>query len=83
MKNTAIGILLIASVGALAFGFIQNSKLAELRITCESEKGMLEKLAQEQQLQAKEFQAMAALAQQEAMIQRTLCEEQLNALKSR
>lgn len=83
MKNTVIGILLIASVGALAFGFIQNSKLEELRITCESEKGMLEKIAQEQQLHAKEFQAMAMVAQQDAMIQRTLCEEQLKALKDR
>ena len=83
MKNTLIGILLIVSVGSLAFGYIQHSMLAEAQSVCASEKVALEKLAQEQEIQATEFRKMAELAQQEAEIQRTICEEQLKAMKSK
>ena len=38
---------------------------------------------QEQQLQARAFQERAQVAESEAMIQRTICEEQLKALKSK
>ncbi len=81
MKNTLIGILLIISVGSLTFGYIQKGKLDEAQRICASEKVELQKLAQQQQLEAKEFQKMAALAHQEAEVQRTICEEQLKALK--
>ena len=43
----------------------------------------LVKLAEQQQLQAREFQKMAEAAKNEAMIQRVLAEEQLKALKSK
>lgn len=81
MKNATIGILLIVTVGALLFGYMQNSKLEEAQAVCASEKESLEKLAQEQQLQAREFQKMAEQAQQEAVIQRTICEEQIKSLR--
>lgn len=81
MKNTLIGILLIVSVGSLTFGFIQKGKVDEAQSVCAKEKESLEKLAQEQQLQAREFQKMAELARHEAEVQRTICEEQLKAIK--
>lgn len=83
MKNTLIGILLIVSVGSLAFGYIQNSKLAEVQSACTIEKSALEKLAREQQVQATEFRKLAELAQQEAEVQRTICEEQLKAMNKK
>jgi hypothetical protein len=81
MKNAIIGILLIVTVGSLLFGYTQYSKLEEAQANCASEKESLEKLAQEQQLQAREFQKMAEQAQQEAVIQRTICEEQIKSLR--
>jgi Tfp pilus assembly protein PilE len=81
MKNIVIGILSIVSVGSIAYGYMQRSTLDHVQATCELEKNTLEKFAQEQQLQAREFQKMAELAQQEAIVQRTICEEQLKALK--
>jgi uncharacterized protein HemX len=83
MKNTLIGILLIVSVGALVFGYIQNVKLAEARSFCATEKVDLEKVAKEQQVQATEFRKMAELARQEAEVQRTICEEQLKAMSKK
>lgn len=80
MKNTLIGILLIVSVGSLAFGYIQYGKLEEAQSVRAAEKEALEKLAQEQQVQATEFRKMAELAKQEAEVQRTICEEQLKAM---
>ncbi len=83
MKNTLIGILLIVSVGSLAFGYIQYSKLEEAQSVCAAEKVALEKLAQEQQVQATEFRKMAELAEQEIEVQRTICEEQLKAMNKK
>lgn len=83
MKNVAIGILTIISVGSLIFGYNQKSELDSVTATCVAEKQALEKLAQQQQQQAEEFQKMAQMAQQEAMIQKTICEEQLKSLKSK
>jgi hypothetical protein len=77
MKNTLIGILLIVSVGSLTFGFIQKGKADNVLATCLE----FEKLAQEHELQAREFQKMAELAQNEVEVQRTICEEQLKALR--
>lgn len=74
MKNGIIGILLILLVGSLVFGYHQKSMLDSAQATCESEKKELE-------TQAREFQKMAEVAQQEAVVQRTICEEQLKAFK--
>ncbi len=81
MKNVLIGILLIISIGSLTFGYVQKSKLEESQSTCMGEKVVLEKLAQDQQVQAREFQKMAEIAHQETEVQRAICEEQLKALK--
>jgi len=81
MKNIVIGILSIVSVGSLAYGYRQQSMLDSVQATCASEKLELEKQAQQQQVQAREFQKMAQQAQQEAIVQRTICEEQLKAFK--
>lgn len=74
MKNILIGVLLMISVGSLLYGYNQKSMLDSVQATCESEKKELE-------TQAREFQKMAELAQQEAVVQRTICEEQLKAFK--
>ena len=83
MKNIAIGILTIISVGSLIFGFQQKSELDSVTATCVAEKQALENLAQQQQALAEESQKMAQRAQNEAMVQRVICEEQLKALKSK
>ncbi len=74
MKNIIIGILSIVSVGAMVYGYMQKSMLDSAQITCTSERKELE-------TQAREFQKMAEVAQQEAIVQRTICEEQLKAFK--
>ena len=74
MKNSIIGILSIISVGSLVYGNMQKRMLDSLQTTCASEK-------KEWETQAKEFQKMAELAQQEAIVQRTICEEQIKAFK--
>ena len=77
MKNLVIVILSAISIGSIAYGYNQKS----IVVICASENEALVKLAKEQELKAKEFQKMAEVAQQEAMVQRTICEEQLKAFK--
>jgi len=74
MKNISIGILLIVSVGSMVYGYSQKSMLNSIQATCASEKKELE-------MQARELQKMAEIVQQEALVQRTICEEQLKSLK--
>ncbi len=74
MKNILIGVLVIVSVGTLVYSYNQKSMLDSAQATCAAEKKELE-------TQAREFQKMAELAQQEALVQRTICEEQLKAFK--
>jgi len=81
MKNTLIGILFIISIGSLTFGFIQKGKVDEAQTVCDSQKRELENMARDQQQRAAEFQKMAEQAHAEAVVQRTICEEQLKALK--
>lgn len=81
MKNIAIGILSIVSVGSLVFGYQQKSKLDTVESACVTKKQQLEKLAQEQQMLGRANAERALMAESEAMIQRTICEEQLKALK--
>lgn len=83
MKNIVIGILSIVSVGSLVFGYQQKSKLDTVLSACVAEKQQLEMLAQEQQLRARANEERAQVAESEAMIQRTICEEQLKTLKSK
>lgn len=80
MKNILSVVLIVVSVLSVAFGYVQKVNLDKAQVNCSFEKEALEKLAQEQQLQAREFQKMAEQAQQEAIIQRTICEEQIKSL---
>lgn len=76
-KNVlVIGLALLVVLG-LGYGFQQRKLAAEA--TAKSVE--LEKIADEQRLRAEEFQKMADLAQQEAVIQRAICEEQLKDCK--
>ncbi len=82
MKNSIVIVILsIVSVSSLVYGYMQKSRVESIVATCVSEKQELEKLARLQQLHASEFEKLAKVAQQEAMIQRTICEEQLKAFK--
>lgn len=83
MKNILIGILSFVSVGSLYYGYSQKTKMEETVSICIDEKKLLEKLAAEQQLQASESMKMAQRAEHEAMVQRTLAEEQIKALKNK
>jgi Tfp pilus assembly protein PilO len=80
-KNFILIALAFVALAAIGYAFQQKSQMDEVSAVCEKEKQELVKLAQEQQLQAKEFMKMAELAQHEAMIQKTLAEEQIKALK--
>lgn len=80
-------ILLIITTGLAltgsGFGVYQKLKRDGVVAACETLRADLEKLAAEQRLRAEEFQKMAQAAQHEAMIQRTICEEQLKDCKGR
>ena len=65
------------ALSGVVFGLYERTRTSEL----EAEKEALVKLAEAQQLRAEEFQKMAAVAQQEALVQRTICEEQLKDCK--
>lgn len=82
--NKTFGLIGLAFVAlaSLGYAFQQKSQIDEVAAVCEKEKQELIKYAQEQELKAQEFQKMAELAQHEAMVQRTLAEEQIKALKS-
>ncbi len=82
--NKTFGLIALAFVAlaCLGYAFQQKSQIDEVAAVCEKEKQELVKLAQEQELKAKEFQKMAELAQHEAMVQRALAEEQIKALKA-
>lgn len=76
-RNVLIVIFGMVALAALVFGWQQKSKAEAIVAQCETEKQLLEQLAAQQRREAEEFQKMAQLAQHEAMVQRTLCEEQL------
>jgi len=80
-KNIVIIILIALLVGSLYFGFQQKTNADQLVSACAKEKEELVNAAIEQQKRASQFQDMAEMAQHEAMVQRTICEEQLKELK--
>lgn len=82
-KEFIIIALAFVALASLGYAFQQKSQIDEVTAVCEREKQELEKLAEQQQLAAREFQKMAEAAKNEAMIQRVLAEEQLKALKSK
>ena len=79
MKNILIGILSIVSLGSLFYAYSQRSQMSD----CAIERELLQKLSEHQQQQAIESQKLAQQAQHEAMIQRVIAEEQINALKNK
>jgi hypothetical protein len=76
-KNVLVIGLALLVVLSLGYGF-QQRKIASEAVRQKEE---LETLAYEQRVRAEEFQKMAELAQNEAMVQRTICEEQLKNCK--
>lgn len=76
-KNVLVIGLALLVVLSLGYGFQQRKIATEVTQQIEE----LEKLASEQRVRAEEFQKMAELAQNEAMVQRTICEEQLKNCK--
>jgi len=82
-KEFIIIALAFVALASLGYAFQQKSQIDEVTALCEKEKQELVKLAEQQQLAAREFQKMAEAAENEAMIQRVLAEEQLKALKSK
>jgi len=82
-KDFRLIALAFVTLAALGYAFQQKSQIDEVTAVCEKEKQELVKLAEQQQLEAREFQKMAEAAKNEAMIQRVLAEEQLKALKSK
>lgn len=82
-KNVLLVITTLLALTGSGFGVYQKSKLNEVISACETQKVELERVAAEQRLQAEEFQKMAAMAERDAMIQRTICEEQLKDCKSK
>jgi Tfp pilus assembly protein PilO len=82
-KEFIIIALAFVALASLGYAFQQKSQIDEVTAVCEKEKQELVKLAEQQQLAAREFQKMAEDAKNEAMIQRVLAEEQLKALKSK
>lgn len=76
-KNVLVIGLALLVVVSLGYGF-QQRKIATEAV---QQKEELEKLASEQRVRAEEFKKMAELAQNEAMVQRTICEEQLKNCK--
>jgi hypothetical protein len=76
-KNVLVIGLALLVVLSLGYGF-QQRKIASEAVRQKEE---LETLASEQRVRAEEFQKMAELAQNEAMVQRTICEEQLKNCK--
>ena len=78
-KNVLVIGLALLVVISLGYGFQQRKIATEATAKIVE----LEKIADEQRLRAGEFQKMAELAQQEAVIQRAICEEQLKDCKSK
>jgi hypothetical protein len=78
-KNVLVIALALLVVISLGYGFQQRQIAAE----AVQQKTEFEKIASEQRLQAEEFQKMAELAQNEAMVQRSICEAQLKDCKSK
>jgi len=82
-KEFIIIAMAFVALASLGYAFQQKSQIDEVTAVCEKEKQELVKLAEQQQLEAREFQKMAEVAKNEAMIQRVLAEEQLKVLKSK
>jgi len=77
MKNVLIIGLLVISVLSLSYAYVEKSEVEEMNERLVE----LTNMAREQEVKAHEFQKMAEVAQQEAVVQRTICEEQLKAFK--
>lgn len=82
-KNIVIVILTVLLVGSFYYGFQQKTNADELVSACEKEKAELVQTAEKQKMIANEALKMAEMAQTESMIQRTIAEEQIKALKNK
>lgn len=79
MKHVITVVLAVMALSGVVFGLYEKSRVSEL----EAEKEALVEQVEEQRQQAVQFQKMAAVAQEQALVQRTICEEQLRDCKPR
>lgn len=82
-KNIIIIILSVLLIGSLYYGYQQKIYADELVSTSLMEKTELTRLAKEEQKKADVYRDIADQARHEAMVQKTICEEQLKALKKK
>jgi len=82
-KNIIIIILSVLLIGSLYYGYQQNANYDKVRSACEKEKAELVQTAEKQKMIASEALKMAEMAHTESMIQRTIAEEQIKALKNK
>ena len=82
-KNIVIVILTVLLVGSFYYGFQQKTNANELVSACEKEKAELVQTAEKQKMIASEALKMAEMAHTESIIQRTIAEEQIKALKNK
>jgi Tfp pilus assembly protein PilO len=80
MKNIVIAVLATVSVGSLFYGYTQASHVEGLTV-CKSEREELKKQSEQYRTEVAELQKMYDQAAVEIQVQRTICEEQLKALK--
>jgi Tfp pilus assembly protein PilO len=80
MKNVVIAVLATVSAGSLYYGYTKASQVEGLTV-CELEREELKDQAEQYKTQATELQKMYDQAAVEMQVQRTICEEQLKALK--
>ncbi len=79
--NKNVLVIGLALLVVISLGYSFQQRKIETVATAKSLK--IEKIASEQRMRAEEFQKMAELAREEALIQRTICEEQLKDCKSK
>jgi hypothetical protein len=82
-KNIIIIILTVLLVGSLYYSYQQKTNVDHIVAVCEKEKTELTSIAEEQQNRASEALKMAEIARTDAMIQRSIAEEQIKALKNK
>jgi cell division protein FtsL len=80
MKNIVIGVLAIVSAGSIYYVYTQTTQVNE-QTNCENQIEEMKKQSELYRTEAEELQKMYDQATVEMQVQRTICEEQLKALK--
>ena len=77
MKNLALVVLIVAAAGSMLFGFNQMKEAEKLAAELEK----VNTSAKECETKSRELEKLYQESMVQAQIQRTLCEEQLKAMK--